>query len=197
MGGHTLSGSAPDACILVEPSGAISGTVFSIQNVVIQNGAVISSTAECVYLVGGTACIVDHGTMITKAQCAFLDVEGANRISNCIFISQNQSANAGPILKYGPAQSTVFLMACSDLVENNVVTGPATPGPGALMSIVTASGRLGIGPVTVAIRRKFRRVPSRNSNGRPIWVTCLLLGLLPTVRRRNSCLTKVQRNANG
>ena len=92
-----LSTSATDACVVVQTN-----TAQPIQNVVIQNGAIMANVADCVYLVATTACTIDNVTMVTKAQSAFVDVEGSNLIKHCIFVAQNPNASTGPYFEIWP-----------------------------------------------------------------------------------------------
>ena len=126
LGGHTLQVSSTDECIFVEAS-----AFPAVTNVTIQNGALVNNVAGCLFLLRTNGCVIDHVSATSAAQCTLFDISGANnRISNCVFISGNPRAGQGPIGPHGPAPCNVFLLGCSDLFENNIVTSLQAPAIG-------------------------------------------------------------------
>ena len=88
-------------------------------------------------------------------QCALFDVSGANnRISNCIFASGKPTSLQGPFGRHGPALSTIALLGCSDLIENNIITSAEV---GAISSGITGSAASTAGN---ALRNNVIRSPS-------------------------------------
>jgi hypothetical protein len=108
--GRTLQVAATDECIFVDGG----------SNVTVQNGVLVNTVGGCISLAGRN-CVIDHIIATSASVCTFCDQGGTNnRINHCVFASGTLSQ--GPATAHGDAPVTVFLVGCSDLFEDNIVT---------------------------------------------------------------------------
>ena len=119
LGGHTLQVSSTDECIFV----GFGATPPAPMNVTIKNGALVNNVAGCIFMARAIGCVIDHVSATAAGQCALFDESGINnQISDCIFSSGQPTSPQGPFGCRGPGGSTIELLGCSDLIENNIIT---------------------------------------------------------------------------